>query len=90
MSDYLNCPECPSCECRQQKLRFDTDRHIGVVRCQQCDEDLFVVSILANKHITTIVDPKAGELPEQTYESLRDKGRLPPVAEQEEVAVDVE
>jgi hypothetical protein len=88
MSDCLVCPECPSCGARRQKLRFDPDRHIGVVRCQECVEDIFVVSLLANKHVTTVKDPVAGDLPEETYESLKEKGRLPPVAEREEVGGD--
>jgi len=90
MSEFLHCPECPSCGDRRQKFRFDTDRHIGVVRCQECDEDIFVVSLLANKHVTTVKDPMAGDLPEETYESLKEKGRLPPVAEREGVEIDVE
>ena len=90
MSEYLVCPECPSCGDRRQKFRFDPDRHIGDVRCQECDEDIFVVSLLANKHVTTVKDPMAGDLPEETYESLKEKGRLPPVAEREEVEIDVE
>lgn len=90
MSGCLVCPECPSCGSRQQKFRFDTDRHIGVIRCGGCDEDLFAVSVLANKHVTTVKDPMAGELPEDFYESLRAKDRLPPVAEREEVEIDVE
>ena len=90
MSEYLHCPECPSCGDRRQKLRFDTDRDIGVIRCAECDENIFVVALLANKHVTTVKDPMAGELPEETYESLKEKGRLPPVAEREEVEIDVE
>jgi len=90
MAEYLVCPECPSCGDRRQKFRFDPDRHIGVVRCQKCEENIFVVSLLANKHVTTVKDPMAGDLPEETYESLKEKGRLPPVAEREEVEIDVE
>ena len=90
MSDYLVCPECPSCDSREQKLRFDPDRHVGVVRCGECDEDIIVVALLANRQIRTVKDPMAGELPEETYESLKEEGRLPPVAEREEVDINVE
>lgn len=90
MSEYLHCPECPSCGDRRQTFRFDPDRHIGVVRCQECEENIFVVSLLANKHVTTVKDPIAGELPEKTYESLKEKGRLPPVAEQTKIEIDGE
>jgi hypothetical protein len=90
MSDYLNCPECPECESRRQKLRIDTDRDIGVIRCQECDENLFVVSVLANKQLTTVKDPRAGSLPAETYERLEQKGLLPPAAERKGVEIDVE
>lgn len=90
MSQCLVCPECPDCGSRRQKLRFDPDRHVGVIRCEKCDAEMFVVSVLANKHVQTVNDPMAGDLPEETYESLRERGRLPPVAEREEVEIDVE
>lgn len=90
MAEYLVCPECPSCGDRRQKFRFDPDRHIGVIRCQECEEKLFVVSLLANRHVTTVKDPMAGDIPEKTYDSLKEKGRLPPVAERDGVKIDVE
>lgn len=90
MSDYLNCPECPECESRRQKLRLDTDRDIGVIRCHECDADLFVVSVLANKTLTTIKDPSAGTLPEKTYERLEEAGSLPPRASEDGVEIDAE
>jgi hypothetical protein len=73
-SDYLVCPECPDCGDRRQKFRFDPERHIGVVRCQECEADIFVVSLLANKHVTTVKDPMAGDLPRQAYQDLKMRG----------------
>jgi uncharacterized Zn finger protein (UPF0148 family) len=73
------CPECPECGSREQKVRFDTDEHVGVVFCADCDAHIMVVSVLANKNLRTIKDPMAGELPDQVFEDLADEGRLPPV-----------
>lgn len=89
-SEHLVCPECPACDCRRHEFRFDPDRHIGVIRCEDCDEPIFVVSVLANRHVTTVIDPMADPLPEDTYEDLKERGRLPPVAEREQVEIDVE
>ena len=86
----LVCPVCPSCGSRLQKLRFDPERHVGVVRCGKCDEDMFAVSLLANKNVETVVDPRAGELTDAFYDRLDELGRLPPVAKVEEVSPDVE
>lgn len=77
MSGLMVAPECP-CGHRRTKIRFDTDDHVGVIRCSDCDERLMVVSVLANKTLTTIKDPKAGELPEGAYFALDEADRLPP------------
>lgn len=90
MSEPLVCPECPACDSRRQKFRFDPERKVGVIRCQECDEPMFVVSLLANRHVTAVLDPNAGELPDDAYERLKRKDRLPPVAERDEVTIDVE
>lgn len=90
MSDCLCCPVCPACDGRRQKFRFDTDRHIGVVRCEDCDEDIFIVSLLANKHVTVVKDPMADILPESTYEALKANDRLPPAAERDMVDIDID
>lgn len=91
MSDrLLVCPECPECGDRRQKLRFDPEEDIGVIRCQECGADLLVVSVLANKHLRTVKDPMAGELPEETLERLDDHGKLPPANHDDGVSIDVE
>lgn len=87
MSRYLHAPECP-CGHRTTEIRFDTDDHIGIIRCADCGEDLMVVSVLANKTLTTIRDPMAGDLPEGVYYELEKEGRLPPAATGEQEALD--
>lgn len=82
MAGCLVAPECPECSCRSTEFRFDNGDHIGVIACADCGENLFVVSVLANKHVTTIKDPMAGELPEGVYHDLEQEGRLPPVAKE--------
>lgn len=82
MADYVVAPECP-CGNRTTKLRFDPERHIGAVRCDECEEVLMVVSVLSNRRLTVVRDPMAGPIPEETYEQLREHGRLPAAADME-------
>ncbi|WP_135822979.1 hypothetical protein [Halostella litorea] len=90
MSGPLVCPECPDCGDRRQKFRFDTDRDVGVIRCAECEADIFIVSVLANRQVTTVMDPAAGGLPDDVVERLDAKDRLPPAAKRDEVEIDVE
>lgn len=77
MTGLLACPECPACGSRDHKLRFDTDEDVGVIRCSECDENMLVVSVLANQSLVTVKDPMAGELPEGVLHDLDKAGRLP-------------
>lgn len=81
MAGPMVCPECPACGHRSHYLRFDNDDHVGVLRCDDCDEDIMVVSVLANKRLTTVMDPMAGELPEGVYHDLDQADRLPPAVQ---------
>lgn len=83
MSNALYCPECPACDHRSQTFRFDPDRHVGVIRCAECGEHLFMVSVLANKGVTTVLDPMADPLPPEVFETLDESGRLPPAVRDE-------
>jgi len=77
MTGPMVCPECPECGHRSHYLRFDTDEDVGVLRCDDCDATIMMVSVLANKQLRTVKDPMAGELPEGVYYDLEQAGRLP-------------